>query len=204
MSDSPAKGYPLPLAWFRYFCAFMLYTYGISKLLHLQFDMQSQLARQPVDSLSGYQLTWFYFGYSQGYAVLLGVTRNSALVPKDYSFGRAHNASGHGEHPPDQHLHFGQRLWAISHFRSHLHLLNCHPVVPAFPSQIFALDHTRERADQVAPSSSMDCVQHCFRCSDNDDLRSAHSEARKAFATRTSNLRPQGATIVPAKSPRRQ
>jgi hypothetical protein len=35
--------YPGLLDWLRYFCAFMLYMYGISKLLHLQFNMQSQL-----------------------------------------------------------------------------------------------------------------------------------------------------------------
>ncbi len=75
MSGSETELYPRSLDWFRYFCAFMLYTYGISKLLHLQFDMQSQLARQPVGALTGYQLTWFYFGYSRTYAVLLGLTQ---------------------------------------------------------------------------------------------------------------------------------
>lgn len=75
MSESGFKGYPQQLDWFRYFCAFMLYTYGISKLLHLQFDLQAQLAQQPVGALTGYQLTWFYFGYSRAYAVLLGVTQ---------------------------------------------------------------------------------------------------------------------------------
>ena len=75
MSESEAGSYPQHLDWFRYFCAFMLYTYGISKLLHLQFDLQSQLARQPVGTLTGYQLTWFYFGYSRAYAVVLGVTQ---------------------------------------------------------------------------------------------------------------------------------
>ena len=34
MFESKTEGYPQPLDWFRYFCAFMLYTYGISKLLH--------------------------------------------------------------------------------------------------------------------------------------------------------------------------
>ena len=53
----------------------MLYTYGISKLLHLQFDLQSQLDRQSVGTLTGYELTWFYFGYSRAYAVLLGLTQ---------------------------------------------------------------------------------------------------------------------------------
>jgi hypothetical protein len=75
MAGSGTERYPGILDWFRYFCAFMLYTYGISKLLHLQFNLQSQLAQQPVGLLTGYQLTWFYFGYSRGYAVLLGTTQ---------------------------------------------------------------------------------------------------------------------------------
>lgn len=75
MSESETERYPRLLDWFRYFCAFMLYTYGISKLLHLQFDLQSQLSRQPVGTLTGYQLTWFYFGYSRAYAVVLGLTQ---------------------------------------------------------------------------------------------------------------------------------
>jgi hypothetical protein len=53
----------------------MLYSYDISKLLHLQFHLQAQLAQQPVGALTGYQLTWFYFGYSRAYAVLLGITQ---------------------------------------------------------------------------------------------------------------------------------
>jgi hypothetical protein len=67
--------YSQSLDWLRYFCAFMLYMYGISKLLYLQFNMQRQLAGQPVGSLSGYQLTWFYFGHSRMYASILGLTQ---------------------------------------------------------------------------------------------------------------------------------
>src|ERR1700759_4114436 len=75
MSESEMESYPRHLDWLRYFCAFLLYTYGISKLLHLQFDLQSRLAGQPVGTLTGYQLTWFYFGYSRAYAILLGLTQ---------------------------------------------------------------------------------------------------------------------------------
>lgn len=75
VTETRSEEYPPQLGWFRYFRAFMLYTFGISKPLHLQFDLQSQLARQPVGSLTGYQLTWFYFGYSRIYAVLLGITQ---------------------------------------------------------------------------------------------------------------------------------
>ncbi len=67
--------YPRLLDWLRYFCAFMLFMYGSSKLLHLQFNLQSQLARRPVGSLTGYQLTWYYYGYSRTYACLLGSTQ---------------------------------------------------------------------------------------------------------------------------------
>ena len=70
-----AEEYPGLLDWLRYFCAFMLYMYGVSKLVHLQFNMQSQLAGRAVGSLTGYQLTWFYFGLSRTYACILGVTQ---------------------------------------------------------------------------------------------------------------------------------
>lgn len=67
--------YPKVLDWLRYFCAFMLYMYGASKLLHLQFNMASELAPRPIGSLNGYQLTWFYYGYSRVYASILGLTQ---------------------------------------------------------------------------------------------------------------------------------
>src|SRR5260370_36987426 len=53
----------------------MLYTYGMSKLLHLQFNMSSELAQRPIGSLNGYQLTWFFFGYSRVYACILGLKK---------------------------------------------------------------------------------------------------------------------------------
>jgi hypothetical protein len=74
-SHTHTDSYPRLLDWLRYFCAFMLYMYGISKLLHLQFNMQSQLAHQAIGSLNGYQLTWFYFGFSRIYATILGLTQ---------------------------------------------------------------------------------------------------------------------------------
>jgi len=67
--------YPRLLDWLRYFCAFQLYMYGTSKLLHLQFNMQAVLAHQAIGSLSGYQLTWYYFGFSRIYACILGLTQ---------------------------------------------------------------------------------------------------------------------------------
>lgn len=69
------RSYPKLLDWLRYFCAFMLYMYGLSKLLHLQFNLQSELAQRPIGSLTGYQLTWYYYGYSRVYASILGLTQ---------------------------------------------------------------------------------------------------------------------------------
>jgi hypothetical protein len=70
-----ANSYPKLLDWLRYFCAFMLYMYGVSKLGHLQFNMSAQLAQRPIGSLNGYQLTWFYYGHSRVYALILGLTQ---------------------------------------------------------------------------------------------------------------------------------
>jgi len=67
--------YPRLLDWLRYFCAFLLYMYGSSKLLHLQFNRQTELAHRAVGSLNGYELTWYYFGLSRAYACVLGVTQ---------------------------------------------------------------------------------------------------------------------------------
>ena len=69
------KLYPRYLDWMRYVSAFLLFGYGSSKLAHLQFHMNLALAQRPVISLSGYELTWYYYGYSRVYACILGVTQ---------------------------------------------------------------------------------------------------------------------------------
>ena len=74
-SQPDREEYPRMLDWLRYFCAFMLYMYGTSKLLHFQFNLQSELAQRPISSLNGYQLTWYYFGVSRVYAWILGLTQ---------------------------------------------------------------------------------------------------------------------------------
>lgn len=67
------RPYPKLLDWLRYLCAFLLYMYGASKLAHVQFHLQTELAPRPIGSLSGYQLTWFYYSYSRTYASILGL-----------------------------------------------------------------------------------------------------------------------------------
>ena len=77
MSSRPfdLEKYPRVLDWLRYFCAFMLYMYGTSKLLHFQLNLRSQLAQRAIGSLTGYELTWYYFGFSRVYASILGLTQ---------------------------------------------------------------------------------------------------------------------------------
>lgn len=72
MDESPAS-YPKYLDWLRYLSAFLLFTYGSSKLLGRQFTLPPEVSLRPVGSLSGYQLAWFYYSYSHIYAVILGL-----------------------------------------------------------------------------------------------------------------------------------
>ena len=69
----PADPYPKYLDWLRFLSAFLLFIYGSSKLLGRQFTLPPQTAQQPVGSLNGYQLAWFYYSYSHIYAVILGL-----------------------------------------------------------------------------------------------------------------------------------
>jgi hypothetical protein len=72
MAES-TDSYPKYLDWLRYLSAFLLFTYGSSKLLGRQFTVPPGMALRPVGSLSGYQLAWFYYNYSHVYAVILGL-----------------------------------------------------------------------------------------------------------------------------------
>jgi len=69
------KPYPRYLDWLRYISAFLLMGYGSSKLAHMQFHLNQVLAPRPVSSLTGYELTWFYYGYSRAYSIILGLTQ---------------------------------------------------------------------------------------------------------------------------------
>ena len=72
MAES-ADPYPKYLDWLRYLSAWLLFTYGLSKLLGRQFSVPPEMALRPVGSLTGYQLAWVYYNYSRIYADLLGL-----------------------------------------------------------------------------------------------------------------------------------
>jgi hypothetical protein len=55
----------------RYYAAFTLLTYGFAKIMGAQFTvLDSQLAK-PMGEVSGFWLTWYYFGYSPVYAAIV-------------------------------------------------------------------------------------------------------------------------------------
>src|SRR5262249_30844662 len=74
MAESTAP-YPKYLDWLRYLSGFLLFTYGLSKLLGIQFTLPPETALRPVGSLTGRQLTWYYYSYSHAYANILGLTQ---------------------------------------------------------------------------------------------------------------------------------
>lgn len=65
--------YPRYLDWLRYLSAFLLFAYGSSKLVGMQFTLPHEVALKPIGSLTGYQLAWFYYSYSRVYADILGL-----------------------------------------------------------------------------------------------------------------------------------
>ena len=67
------KPYPKYLDWLRYACAWFLYFYGITKLTGHQLVLPASFAQKPIGSLSGYDLTWYYFSYSHAYTYILGI-----------------------------------------------------------------------------------------------------------------------------------
>jgi hypothetical protein len=74
-STEHAAPYPKYLDWLRYLCAYLLFTYGFSKMAGVQFALSPEIAQRPVGSLSGFQLTWYYYSYSPVYATILGLTQ---------------------------------------------------------------------------------------------------------------------------------
>jgi hypothetical protein len=59
----------------RYYAAFTLLLYGFAKTMGAQFTiLDSQLAR-PLSDISGFWLTWYYFGYSVVYSSIVAWTQ---------------------------------------------------------------------------------------------------------------------------------
>ena len=59
----------------RYFLATMILSYAFAKILGTQFTIQPSTYDQPIGSLSGFNLTWYYYGYSFWYGVVIAISQ---------------------------------------------------------------------------------------------------------------------------------
>lgn len=57
----------------RYSLAFTISLFGWAKLLELQFRVPESISSQPMNQQSGQWLTWYYFGYSYGFNLILAL-----------------------------------------------------------------------------------------------------------------------------------
>ena len=57
----------------RYTIAFNLATFGWKKLLGLQFVVPTEISDKPMNQQSGEWLTWYYFGHSFAFGVILSI-----------------------------------------------------------------------------------------------------------------------------------
>jgi hypothetical protein len=57
----------------RYAIAFNLCRFGWIKLFGLQFNVPLEIAKQPMNQVSGEWLTWFYFGHSKIFSFIVSL-----------------------------------------------------------------------------------------------------------------------------------
>lgn len=55
----------------RYCIAFSIIAFGWKKFYGLQFIVPAEISNRPMNQQSGEWLTWFYFGYSHAYGILI-------------------------------------------------------------------------------------------------------------------------------------
>lgn len=64
----------------RYYAAFTLLGYGFGKLMGAQFTVIDAALAKPMGEVSGFWLTWYYFGYSPVYANIIALTQIGGAV----------------------------------------------------------------------------------------------------------------------------
>jgi len=72
-SFNPAEKHAWLQGVLHYYLAFEISIYGFAKLLKTQFAVSYARADAQVGNLSGFELTWNYFGYSHTFAVIIGL-----------------------------------------------------------------------------------------------------------------------------------
>lgn len=64
----------------RYFLATIILSYAFAKILGTQFTSQPSTYDQPIGSLSGFKLTWYYYGYSFWYGVFIAISQIASSI----------------------------------------------------------------------------------------------------------------------------
>jgi hypothetical protein len=59
----------------RYLVALVLFTYGFAKVNGSQFTVLDSELDRPMGEVSGFWLTWYYFGFSWGYGTLIALAQ---------------------------------------------------------------------------------------------------------------------------------
>lgn len=59
----------------RYYAAFTLLGYGFAKIMGAQFTVLDSQLDQPLKYISGFWLTWYYFGYSPVYSTVIALVQ---------------------------------------------------------------------------------------------------------------------------------
>ena len=65
------KLHPILHTFARYFLATVILMYAISKIMGTQFSSPPSVWDRPIGELSGFELTWFYYGYSFWYGMFI-------------------------------------------------------------------------------------------------------------------------------------
>lgn len=69
------KHFELIYSIIRYSLAFTISFFGWAKLLELQFRVPESISSQPMNQQSGQWLTWYYFGYSHSFNLILALVQ---------------------------------------------------------------------------------------------------------------------------------
>lgn len=68
-----AKVYAILYSGIRYCIAFNLASFGWKKFYGLQFIVPSEISNMPMNQQSGEWLTWYYFGYSHAFGIIIAL-----------------------------------------------------------------------------------------------------------------------------------
>ena len=74
------KRHDLNLLSLRYFLAFIFFSYGIDKVLGLQFTSTYTMMDQSLSEANGFWLTWRFFDYSDSYKFFIGFGQVAASI----------------------------------------------------------------------------------------------------------------------------